>query len=83
MSVNQSTWEVTMKIIGKVKWFNEQKKYGFIQANNNEYYVSYNGKLKEGQQVEFNVEQGEKGPKAMGVKILSEMQERTQQNQQM
>ena len=74
-----------MRITGKVRWFNSLKKYGFIQADKNgEYhYVSYNGQLTEGQQVEFNVEPGEKGPKAIGIKVMSEVSEGTQQNQQM
>lgn len=60
---------------GRVKWFNEKKGYGFIQADNGkELFVHHTGivgqgfkNLYEGQQVEFDVEQGEKGPKAVNV----------------
>ena len=62
---------------GKVKWFNDQKGYGFIsQEQGPDVFVHYskieaNGlrTLKEGQAVEFEVENGPKGPQASNVKI--------------
>jgi CspA family cold shock protein len=60
---------------GKVKWFNEQKGYGFIeQDNGTDVFVHYSSvkgdgfkTLAEGEEVEFDVTQGPKGPKAENV----------------
>ncbi|MFB3786519.1 MAG: cold-shock protein [bacterium] len=60
---------------GRVKWFNEQKGYGFIeQENGKDVFVHHTGikgegfkNLHEGQSVQFDIEQGEKGPKAVNV----------------
>lgn len=64
-----------MSFIGTVKWFNEAKGYGFIQQENGpDVFVHYsaikgNGykTLAEGQKVEFDIVEGEKGPKASNV----------------
>lgn len=64
-----------MSFIGTVKWFNEAKGYGFIQQENgHDVFVHYsaikgNGykSLAEGQKVEFEIVEGEKGPKASNV----------------
>ncbi len=60
---------------GKVKWFNAQKGYGFIeQAEGNDVFVHVNelapgvGTLNEEQQVEFEVTEGRKGPQAVNVR---------------
>ncbi len=63
---------------GTVKWFNEQKGYGFItQEEGPDVFVHYSGinssgfkTLKEGDRVTFDVEQGKKGPAAVNVKLL-------------
>ena len=63
---------------GTVKWFNESKGYGFLsQPEGEDIFVHYtaiqaNGfrTLKEGQEVEFNVERGPKGLQASNVTIL-------------
>ena len=63
---------------GTVKWFNEAKGYGFLsQPEGEDIFVHYtaiqgNGfrTLKEGQEVEFNVERGPKGLQASNVTIL-------------
>ncbi len=63
------------RITGTVKWFNNEKGYGFLsQANGPDVFVHYsaissNGyrSLTEGQQVEFTVESGPKGPQATNV----------------
>jgi CspA family cold shock protein len=61
---------------GKVKWFNESKGYGFIEPDGGgrDVFVHYSAiqgegykTLTEGQVVEFEVMQGEKGPQASNV----------------
>ncbi len=70
---------------GKVKWFNNEKKYGFINAEDGkELFVHFSDiqtegykTLKKGDLVEFDVEQGPKGEKAVRVrKIRSEQPKR-------
>ena len=63
---------------GTVKWFTNQKGYGFISdEQGNDVFVHYSGinmdgfkSLEEGQAVEFDVVEGEKGPQATNVTKL-------------
>ncbi len=60
---------------GKVKWFNEKKGYGFIeQEGGGDVFVHFSAiqgdgfkTLTEGQEVEFDVVDGKKGPQASNV----------------
>jgi len=60
---------------GKVKWFDERKGYGFIESEEGEdVFVHYSEiqsegfkTLEEGQNVEFDVVQGDKGKQAVNV----------------
>jgi len=63
---------------GTVKFFNRDKGFGFITAEDgNEYFVHVSALpegeiLNENDQVEFEIEQGDRGPKAVNVKLLRE-----------
>ena len=60
---------------GTVKFFNEKKGFGFITAEDEkEYFVHISGiaegvNLKDGDAVVFDVEDGERGPKAVNVNL--------------
>ncbi|WP_130493113.1 cold-shock protein [Motilibacter rhizosphaerae] len=63
---------------GTVKWFRDDKGYGFIeQEGGPDLFVHFRAiqgtgfkTLAEGQRVEFDVEQGQKGPQAVNVHVL-------------
>ncbi|NRD77996.1 cold-shock protein [Bacillus sp. BRMEA1] len=61
---------------GKVKWFNSEKGFGFIEREGGDdvfvHFSAIQGEgyksLEEGQQVTFDVEQGQRGPQASNVR---------------
>jgi CspA family cold shock protein len=63
---------------GKVKWFSAEKGYGFIEVEGSrDVFVHFSAinadgyrSLQEGQMVEFEVTDGQKGPQAANVKIV-------------
>jgi len=62
---------------GKVKWFDSKKGFGFIRSEEgDDVFVHYTGisqdgfkNLEEGQEVEFEITEGKKGPQASNVKV--------------
>jgi cold shock protein len=69
---------VSERETGTVKWFNDAKGYGFISRDSgDDVFVHFSAiqaggfrSLQESQRVEFSVEQGDKGPKAVDVRPL-------------
>ena len=67
------------RIVGTVKWFNGSKGYGFITREGGpDVFVHFSAiqgegfkNLEEGQKVEFEVEQGPKGPQASNVTLVT------------
>lgn len=65
--------------VGTVKWFNAEKGYGFItpEDGSKDLFVHFSGivgdgyrSLNEGQKVEYEASQGQKGPQASNVRVI-------------
>ncbi len=65
---------------GKVKWFNGDKGFGFIEqdGSDQDVFVHFSAiqgdgfrNLYEGDEVEFDIEQGQKGPQASNVTVTN------------
>ncbi len=67
-----------MALEGTIKWFNDKKGYGFIKRENgDDVFVHYSSivaegfkTLVEGQRVQFDIEEGNKGLRAVNVVII-------------
>ena len=65
--------------VGRVKWFNDSKGFGFIEDETGRdifvHYTSIQGLgfkiLVEGTQVEFELKESERGPEALNVQIIT------------
>ena len=63
---------------GRVKWFDEKKGFGFIEREGgDDVFIHFSAitspgfkTLAEGQEVQFDVEQGQKGPQASNVTVV-------------
>ncbi|MCX7709519.1 MAG: cold-shock protein [Clostridia bacterium] len=63
-------------MVGTVKWFNADKGFGFIEREGGEdVFVHFSAiqsegykSLQEGQRVQFDIEQGQRGPQAANVR---------------
>ncbi|HRW04695.1 MAG: cold shock domain-containing protein [Caldilineaceae bacterium] len=66
------------RVVGTVKWFNDQKGYGFLaREGGNDVFVHHSAiiadgyrSLVEGERVEFSITQGPKGPAAAEVRKI-------------
>lgn len=63
---------------GKIKWYDETKGFGFIEVENSkDVFIHRTGlaeryqRLEEGEEVEFEIKDGEKGPIAVNLRKIS------------
>ena len=80
----------SMMQYGKVKWFSNDKGYGFIELMDEEedVFVHFTGinaegfkTLREGQKVEFEIAEGARGPQATNVSVLEEDKQNSNDNE--
>ena len=68
----QNKWVITMET-GKVKFYNKEKRYGFISVDNGkDYFFHASGianelYVQDGDRVEFKIIEGDRGPKAVDI----------------
>ena len=70
--------EKTQKVQGKVKWFSPEKGFGFIITGEGAEFFAHHKDiisggfktLQKGQDVEFEVSEGERGPHAISIKLI-------------
>ncbi|MFT5859153.1 MAG: CspA family cold shock protein [Flavobacteriaceae bacterium] len=60
---------------GKVKFFNDAKGFGFVidEESSEEYFIHISGcidEIREGDEIEFELEEGKKGLNAVNVKVI-------------
>jgi CspA family cold shock protein len=55
---------------GTVKWFNDHKGFGFIEQEDGPDVFVHHSAINEGDQVSFDIEQGQKGPAAANVTLI-------------
>ena len=73
-----NNWRYLNMAVGKVKWFSAEKGYGFIaREEGDDVFVHFSAiqsdgykTLDEGQEVSFDIIEGERGPQAANVKKL-------------
>ena len=76
--INFLVWEVLSMIKGTVKWFNDKKGFGFLSREDGDdvfvHFTNVQGEgfktLREGDTVEFEVQDGAKGPQAVNVRAI-------------
>lgn len=66
------------KVSGTVKWFNDTKGFGFIESEGKDYFAHFSAiqgsgfkTLAEGASVVFKASQGQKGPQAEEIEVVS------------
>jgi cold shock protein len=78
MTTGMAWWELLGMAQGTVKWFNADKGYGFIAVDGGrDVFVHYSAivadgyrSLEQGQRVEFEITQSDRGPQAESVRML-------------